>query len=317
MKAKSLLFWSALALLASGNSLRALVFDVSDTSGFAILDHENAGMDFCSIGASGNSGNAVGGNSSRVWGSVNYEYCIGATEVTCAQYAVFLNATGYSSYMFDSSSAPYIGLYKNADGSVGVRAGCADKAVSVVRYAEAVAFANWLGTGDVNTAGAFRLPDVNEWYKAAYYDPTLNGGAGGYWTYGTGSDTLTEEDAFYGYLSIGTNSESWPDADYGEENQWGLYGMTAGLEEWTGTAQNTAGSRHWVLGGSWAQTEPYLTNSRLNNLANTSANDKLGFRIVTELDMSSVVAVPEPSTAALSIGALVLAYAVCRKKKAR
>lgn len=35
----------------------------------------------------------------------------------------------------------------------------------------------------------FYLPLENEWYKAAYYDPTLNGGAGGYHLYATRSST--------------------------------------------------------------------------------------------------------------------------------
>jgi len=33
------------------------------------------------------------------------------------------------------------------------------------------------------------IPSENEWYKAAYYDPELNGGKGGYWRYATQSNT--------------------------------------------------------------------------------------------------------------------------------
>ena len=40
-----------------------------------------------------------------------------------------------------------------------------------------------------NANCVYFLPSENEWYKAAYYDPNKNGGAGGYWLYPTGSDT--------------------------------------------------------------------------------------------------------------------------------
>lgn len=38
------------------------------------------------------------------------------------------------------------------------------------------------------TATNYRIPSEDEWYKAAYYDPTLNGGTGGYWQYPTRSN---------------------------------------------------------------------------------------------------------------------------------
>jgi formylglycine-generating enzyme len=34
------------------------------------------------------------------------------------------------------------------------------------------------------------IPTTNEWYKAAYFDPAANGGAGGYWLYPTRTNTL-------------------------------------------------------------------------------------------------------------------------------
>jgi formylglycine-generating enzyme required for sulfatase activity len=40
-----------------------------------------------------------------------------------------------------------------------------------------------------NASCTYFLPSENEWYKAAYYDPTKNGGSGGYWLYPTGSDS--------------------------------------------------------------------------------------------------------------------------------
>jgi formylglycine-generating enzyme required for sulfatase activity len=41
-----------------------------------------------------------------------------------------------------------------------------------------------------NGLAYYFLPSVDEWYKAAYFDPNANGGAGRYWDYQSGSDTL-------------------------------------------------------------------------------------------------------------------------------
>jgi sulfatase modifying factor 1 len=39
-----------------------------------------------------------------------------------------------------------------------------------------------------NSLALYFLPSLDEWYKAAYYDPSANGGQGSYWIYTTGSN---------------------------------------------------------------------------------------------------------------------------------
>ena len=41
------------------------------------------------------------------------------------------------------------------------------------------------GVVNKNRNALYWIPTESEWYKAAYYDPSLNGGAGGYWTNAT------------------------------------------------------------------------------------------------------------------------------------
>ena len=48
------------------------------------------------------------------------------------------------------------------------------------------------------------LPSEDQWYKAAYYDPT-KGGVGGYWEYATRSDALPSYDV------LGTDSANYND----------------------------------------------------------------------------------------------------------
>ena len=65
--------------------------------------------------------------------------------------------------------------------------------------------ASWAFTTPGEITGArYWLPSEDQWYKAAYYDPTKNG-TGGYWTYATQSDALPS------YDETGTNSANYND----------------------------------------------------------------------------------------------------------
>ncbi|MDA0659790.1 MAG: PEP-CTERM sorting domain-containing protein [Planctomycetota bacterium] len=79
--------------------------------------------------------------------------------------------------------------------------------------AESLANYNQASTGayDLTAAGAARavvqpgakfwIATEDEWYKAAYYDPTLNGGTGGYWQYPTQSNTPPDNGSWRGLAS--------------------------------------------------------------------------------------------------------------------
>jgi hypothetical protein len=163
----------------------------------------------------GNAGNA---NDTTGYGGVAYEYSIGKYGVTISQYTAFLNAVD------PGGTNPYgvFGYYGNlagisftsgaASGSkYAVMSGSGNKPITDMNWFAAARFANWMqngqGSGSTET-GAYTLvggqnsglapaknagatvwiPTENEWYKAAYYDPT-KGGTGGYWAYATKSDT--------------------------------------------------------------------------------------------------------------------------------
>ena len=166
----------------------------------------------------GNAGNAA---DTTGYGAVNYEYQIGKYDVTIGQYTAFLNAVD------PGGTNPY-GLYRSemgtnlniagisftagaASGSkYAVMSGSGSRPITYVSWFDAARLANWMqngqgsgstetgaytlngattGTAPAKNGGAsFWIPTENEWYKAAYYDPT-KGGLGGYWAYGTQSDT--------------------------------------------------------------------------------------------------------------------------------
>lgn len=177
-------------------------------------------MDWVTVGDPGNLNNPADGNEAKPgiqnFGAVAYEYQISKYETTNAQYAEFLNAADpngsnpnniYNSNMgsealggiaFDSGAA--------AGSKYSVKTNMGDKPVNWVSILDAQRFANWMyngqGSGSTETgvyavgnlavhasSASVWIPTENEWYKAAYYDPTLNSGAGGYWLYATKSNT--------------------------------------------------------------------------------------------------------------------------------
>ena len=159
--------------------------------------------EFVTVGNPGNAADQDYGNGSGPQGSVNYIYQIDKYEVNNSDYAIFLNAKAKSDphALWDSrmqiARAGDDGKYTYT-----VNAGYEKKPLYYGSAVDGMRYANWLGNGagdgdtetgsytftgnttfgGRNAEARFVLPNENEWYKAAYYDPT-KGGTGGYWLY--------------------------------------------------------------------------------------------------------------------------------------
>jgi sulfatase modifying factor 1 len=228
-----------------------------------------------------------------------------------------------------------------------------NRPISYVSFFDAARFANWMSNGQPigpqdersTEAGAyplfgatdgvvpaksavnpntgeppsFYLPLEDEWYKAAFYDPSLNDGAGGYWTYATRNNTApgnrvgpdvnaanyianslysvtqsVEYKADENYLSeVGafTNSPS----SYGTFDQQGLLGEWNNVD---GQASSSMGTR----GSFWAAASAGLRGWAYTNAAQES-ND-LGFRVASPQGVGdATVGSPQPpSIAAPQVG---------------
>jgi formylglycine-generating enzyme required for sulfatase activity len=300
---------------------------------------------YVSVGHAGNAADPTTG-----FGAVAYDYQIGKYEVTNAQYGEFLNAV-------DPGGANANDVYNAGMGSDGrggitytagaasgakytIRTSMGDKPVNYVSWYDAARFTNWMhngqGSGSTET-GAYTLngntgiitknvgatvylPSEDEWYKAAYYDPTTGptGPGDNYWLYATQSDsapTVGTANSTGVISNPGANVANFNNgADWNNQNgnvtTVGSAGAAA--NSYFGTADQAGNVSEWndavidssrgLRGGSWRGTSSLLAASWVNNSRTPAGEDSdVGFRVAS-------VPVPEPGTllpaAALVMGAL-------------
>jgi len=172
--------------------------------------------------------NTVNSPDTNGYGQVNYVYMIGQNLITNNEYIEFLNSVAstdtyglYHTNMGGSDPAsPSIGGITrqgtNGNYTYSAKNNMGNKPVNYISWYNAARYCNWLHnnkpsgvqqnstteggsytlTGNTgspvrNSGAKYFLPSENEWYKAAYYDPTKNI-TGGYWLYSTKEDAVPE-----------------------------------------------------------------------------------------------------------------------------
>lgn len=293
-------------------------------------------FDWVTVGNPGNPADTlVMRDSTTGYGSVAYTYRIATTEVTNAQYIEFLNAVaktdthglyfGYMSFygiIQNGTSGNYTYSLKDNDPS------WANKPVVYVDWYDTLRFANWMHNGQPTNLqttyqieaatehGAYNmtqgssvvrldsarywLPDEDEWYKAAYYNPADEE----YYYYPTGTDSAPDNNApnfdsgnsanyfsLYETTDVGVYDES--------EGPYGTFDQGGNVFEWNETAVGTWRVRR---GGSYeTELETLSAYYRWYNSATTESRS-VGFRIAGAYTGSPV---PEP----MSIGLLLCGIA--------
>jgi formylglycine-generating enzyme required for sulfatase activity len=303
-------------------------------------------IDYVTVGNAGNAADPLTG-----YGSVSYAYNIGKYEVTNAQYAEFLNAADpggsnpNSIYSNSMGSDARGGISFNAGSANGskysVKSNMGNKPVIYVSWYNAARFANWLHNGQGNGStetGAYTLsgntgiiaknvgatvwiPNVNEWYKAAYYDPTVGAGGGdNYWFYPTQSDatpTIANANLIGDISNPGVNVANYGfGADWnsqngnvttvgsaGANNYFGTFDQGGNVIEWT---DDIFGSNLRIARGGRYNDNPSAMSAQ--NYSAFNLTDKywdLGFRVAS---------IPEPSSIILSL--LVSGALLTRRRRA-
>jgi formylglycine-generating enzyme required for sulfatase activity len=303
----------------------------------------------------GNSGNA---SDSTSYGGVNYSYYMGTYEVTISQYTAFLNAVAktdtYSLYNSQMASDLQIaGISRSGiAGNYSYTAiNDGNKPVTYVSWFDGARFSNWLqngqptglqGAGTTET-GAYTLngaisgvaiarnananvflPNENEWYKAAYYDPALNSGSGGYWAYPTRNNSIPNSrngsasdpnsanffrddgiaNGFNGGYAV-NNSLTAPagsaltaaGAFSLAASAYGTFDQGGNVWEWS---EAVIGGSRGIRGGSWSGSDTSMLSTTRSSFSPGNESSIIGFRIAE---------VPEPTTIGLmTVGLALLAW---------
>jgi formylglycine-generating enzyme required for sulfatase activity len=262
-------------------------------------------MEFVEIGSPGNEADTQ--PIPNLAGAVSYTYQIGKYEVSEDMITKF-NATQGLTIIIDNR-----GMNKPATG---------------VSWNEAARFVNWLNTSsggfpaykfttsgvndnialwtasdtlDYDVSNPFRslranyvLPDTNEWYKAAYFNPATST----YYDYPYGSDSAPTA------VASGTdadtavyNAQSGPAVinSAGGLSPFGVMGLGGNVAEWEETEydylNDSISSFRGIRGGSYFESGFATLTSESRALGDPSVEAfNLGFRVV------SLSPVPEPST---------------------
>ena len=297
--------------------LRCLkVFSVLIFSGFfaaQTFSQTSISLDTAFVGDDGNTEDTTG------YGAVSYGYYIGKYEVTNSEYSAFLNAVAAA----DTYVLWHQGMSIERTGSSGnysysVVEGQAKHPVLRVNFYNAARFANWLmngqptGSQDSSTTetGFYTFSDAttissqgtrsaslidgknwvaiaseDEWYKAAYYDPTLNSGSGGYYLYPAGSDskptksapTSDLNSANYGGSNV-VGSTTVVGSYSGAPSPYGTFDQGGNVQEWTDSIPEE--SERAVRGGWYNSNKAkVMLGTRRPLTVPTKKQLSIGFRI--------------------------------------
>ncbi len=259
------------------------------------------------IGDPGNAADSTG------FGSVPYTYEISTHEVTVAQYTEFLNAVAqsdpYGLYVGSMQSGP-LGAFivqSGTDGNYTYTAvpGKENQPVRWVSFYDTARFCNWLANGQGSsstetgvydmaqgasvtrgTNATYVVPSVDEWYKAAYYDPVNDT----YYTYPNGSDAVPPEptdgtsprEMNFGGVPLWQGTVVYtPVGETTGQSPSGVRDMGGNVEEWTDNMV--------TMGGSYVSPESDLRNTHMDSADPSTEGNFQGFRVAFLIPEPSIV----------------------------
>lgn len=283
-------------------------------------------IDFVTIGNAGNVADTTG--SPNPAGSVAYDYRIGKYEISRDMITKASTEGSLGITLADMTPHGGNGVNRPATG---------------ITWYEAGTFVNWLNTSSGGSAaykfvsGSFALwtagdtldydasnpyrslratywlPSMDEWYKAAYYDPNT----GTYFDYATGSNTAPTAVASGTTAGTAVYDQTYSTGPADITNTGGLspYGTMAqngNAWEWEETAgdlvNSTTGENRGLRSATWYDVAGFMPSSFRIDVSPLSAGADVGFRVAG--------VIPEPSSTVLMCSASLLALARRRRRAA-
>ena len=237
--------------------------------------------------------------------TIAHSYAIGRTEVTRAQFAEFVEETGFKTkkgcFHLTSRGWSMQPRLSWRDNSLG---GSNDHPVPCLRRAEMLAYLDWLSD---KTKHVYRLPSEAEWEYAARANSKFPTFWGEDWTqacaFQNGADqTFVKVAAGIPYGQFADCNDGYaftsPVASF-EPNAFGLYDVAGNVSEWTadcyaeghadaprnGTPYTKRSCRAWVAkGGSWAGFPGLLRVATRLRIIATTTGSGFGFRVARDVN---------------------------------
>jgi hypothetical protein len=137
-----------------------------------------------------------------------------------------------------------------------------------------------------NSRARYFLPSLDEWFKAAFYDPTLNSGNGGYWDFPTTSNTAPTP-VPGGTVGAVYDSQTGPANvdDAGSLSWYGTMAQGGNVYELAETAfdlnNNDINKNRAVVGGGWGDPATKISSDFMFSSTPSAPNDSygIGFRV--------------------------------------
>jgi len=186
---------------------------------------------------------------------------------------------------------------------------------------------------NTSAAPTFYVPNQNEWYKAAYYSPTLNSGSGGYYAYatqsnaapgnvvGSGANQANYKNGVYSVTQVGGPID--PNQNYltdvgafsGSGSFYGTFDQSGNVYQWN-DLDGAAGSSRGLRGGNWkAGSASNLSSSFSNSVDPSLENNVIGFRLASPVSGPSGVPEIDPNGLSAALGLIAAGLGLLERRR--
>ena len=222
---------------------------------------------------------------SQTGGSGNYTYSVLGSANRPITYVSWWDSARFANWMANGQPTGAQTIATTEDGAYNVNGAISGNAVAKNAI-----------NPNTTAAPTFFIPNQNEWYKAAYYSPTLNSGAGGYYAYATQSNTApgnvvgsspNQANYFNGVYSVTQsfyhewqNYVSYGGAYSNSGSFYGTFDQSGNVYQWN-DLDGAYGPERGLRGGGWANNAFSISSSSNGSRSTELGNASIGFRLAS------------------------------------